>query len=426
MPRRLVSLLIGLSVVGAGVIATTFAGAADGGFTITADVEQAPSLYENGRVMVRGVRVGTITDVEPQAEGVRLTLQIDDGVTLPAEASLSVIPITLIADRYVQIEPPYEGGAELEEGAHIRLDRTTIPAELDDVLAQLRGLLAALEPRNGQRGPLARLVENLNDAVVGNEDELGGTISGGAEVLGNLAASEAEITGLIENLDRVFLKLADRSSEIGLINERLDLVVQALASDRAHLEGTIENIAFLSQEASGLVSESGDELGESFGRLETVLRAVLRHEESLAEGMRWTNVIAQGLGATDSSGRGLFAYTGRQAAPGSARAAYNYRIDTRDSIACERIGLLAERFLIINPDWGFLEVQDAVMSYLPEGYHDDLGFLIDILIPLCADLPNEPGLAERADAAIERALQTLGPRRAARIVEKSLSAGADR
>lgn len=423
MPTRLVALITGLVVVGA--MAGTAVLATDGkdGYTITADVEQAPSLYEKGRVMVRGVEVGSITEVEPRRNSVRVTMVIDEGVDLPVDAHLSIVPITVIADRYVQIDPPYAGGETLPDGSHIAIEDTTIPAELDDVLAQLKGLLAALEPHNDNPGPLAGLIDNLDAALKGRADALAGTIDGGAEVLGNLAASQAQLTGLIDHLDRVFVALADRSSEIGLINERLNLVVQSLAFDRGHLHSTIQNIAFLSQEASGLVAESGDELGAALGRLDTVLSAVLEHEESLAQGMKWTNVIAQALGETDGSGKGLWAYSGRQAAPGSAGAMYNYRIDTRDSIACERIGLLAERFLMINPDWGFAEVRHAVLSYIPVDYHDDLGFLIDLLIPLCADLPNEPGLSERADTVIERALASMGPKATERLVEGLLPTG---
>lgn len=425
MPKRLMSLLVGMVVVGVIAVAAAVVSDPVATFTVTADVAQAPSLYEKGRVMVRGVQVGTITDVEPREDAVRLTMTIDEGIDLPVDAHLSIVPITVIADRYVQLDPPYSGGAKLMNGAHIPIEDTTIPAELDDVLAQLKGLLAALEPRDGNPGPLASLIDNLDDALKGREEALAGTLEGGAEVLGNLAASEAQITGLIDHLDRTFIALADRSSEIGLINERLDLVVQSLASDSGHLQGTIENIAFLSQQASGLVSESGDELGASFGRLDTVLTAVLRHEESLAAGMKWTNVVAQALGETDASGKGLWAYTGRQAAPGSARASYNYRIDTRDSIACERIGLLAERFLMINPDWGFDEVRHAVITYIAEPYRDDLGYIIDLLIPLCADLPNEPTLAARADAAIARALGALGQGDAAELVDRLSRAGKD-
>jgi virulence factor Mce-like protein len=425
MAKRLMALGTTLAVLAAGAVGIALMSNSSSGYTITAEVDQAPSLYEKGRVMVRGVEVGRITDVEPRVDGVRITMSIQDGIDLPADAHLSIVPITVIADRYVQIDPPYTGGPTMRAGAHIGLADTSIPAELDDVLAQLKGLLAALEPRDGKPGPLADLISNLDEALEGHEDALAGTVEGGAEVLGNLAASEAQLTGLIEHLDRVFITLADRSSEIGLINERLDLVVQSLASDSGHLQGTISNISFLSEQSEGLISESGDELGEALGRLDTVIGAVLDHEDALVQGMRWTNVIAQGLGETDASGKGLWAYTGRQAAPGSARASYNYRIDTRDTIACERIGVLAERLGQLT-DGSFEEVRHAILSYIPEVYQDDLSFLIDILIPLCADLPGGPTVAERADRVIQRAMSTLGEKATAEAIGELLQKEGER
>jgi virulence factor Mce-like protein len=418
MIARIVGSLLAVALIAGGVVLAGGDGA--GTYTITADVEQAPSLFKRGRVMVRGVEVGTITDVVPGEDAVTITLEVDAEVKLPADAKLSVIPITVIADRYVQIEPPYTSGSVLEDGDHIDLADTTIPAELDDVLEQLRGLLAALEPRNGKPGPLAALITSLDEAIHGHSEDLAGTLEGGAAVLGNLAAREAEITGLIDNLDRVFVALADRSSEIGIINDRLQLVVEALAADRESLAGTLENIAFLSTQGSGLIAESGEDLGRSFGRLGRILRTVLRHESSLAEGIKWSNVINQALGGTDASGRGLYAYSGRQAAPGSARAQYNYRIDTRDTMACERIGLLAERFQEINPSWGFVEVREAILSYFPEVYIDDLSFLIDLLIPLCAELSPEVEVEARAAAIVDAAADALGPERLARLARQAL------
>jgi virulence factor Mce-like protein len=395
-------------------------------YTITADVAQAPSLFEKGRVMVRGVRVGTITDVEPRQDAVRLTMAIDENVKLPKDAQLSVVPITVIADRYVQVIPPYTSGATMDDGDHIALEDTTIPAELDDVLEQLQGLLAALEPRAGHRGPLAKLVDSLDVALAGRSEELGGTIEGGAAVLGNLAANEAQLTGLISNLDKVFIALADRSSEIGLINERLALVAEALAGDREHLEGILENIAFLSSEAADLVSESGDDLGTAFGRLETVLGAVLEHEDSLAAGIRWSNVISQALGGTDSSGKGLYAYTGRQGSETGPLAPYNYRIDTRDTIACERLKLFAHRYKIFTPGWGLPQILNATLDHIAESYRDDLMWLIEDLLVYCADPKDLEVPDQTAAEVIDAIAKEVGPERMARWLGRTATRGSDR
>lgn len=412
MIRRLAAIVLIVAVLGGGLVAYASDRNGTGSYRITADVEQAPNLFAGARVMVRGVEVGRIEDVEPRPEGVRVRLVIESRVKVPADATLSVVPITVISDRYVQLFPAYSSGAAMQDGDHIPLEDTRIPAELDDVLTQLRGLLAALEPRPGEdRGPVAELIEGLDEAVSGRSEALEGTLAKSASVLETLANSESDITGLIQNLDTLFVSLANRSSEIGLLNERLQLVFEALQGDRDELEGTIENLAFLADEAALLLSESGDDLGESFGRLDRVLTTVLRRQGDVLRSAQWTNVIAQALGATDARGRGLFAYSGRQGATGSDRAAYNYRIDTRDTIACERIDALIQSFLVLNPNATVEQLRETLFTFIPDEFDDDIAYLVDLLIPLCADLPERPltsTLDHRAKQVVREVADQIG------------------
>ncbi|HET7481240.1 MAG TPA: MCE family protein [Actinomycetota bacterium] len=391
-------------------------------YTITADVEQAPNLFAGGRVMVRGVDVGTITAVEPNDDAVHLTMEIEDDVKVPADARLTVVPITVIADRYVQLYPAYKSGPALRDGDHLSLDRTTIPAELEDVLAQVKGLLKAIEPKRNGHGPLAKLVTSLDEAVAGHGRDIAGTLDQGATVLENLANSDADIAGLVRNLDRLFAALANRSSQIGLLNERFALVAETLANDQRDVEGTIENLTFLSTQAAGLVEESGDDLGVSFRRLHRVLDLVLSHEASLTRGIKWTNVVAQALGETDASGRGRWAYSGRQAPPGSPRAAYNYRIDSRDTVGCERLRIVAASVLDVNPVATLEDLTSTVLAFTPDAYDDDLEFLVKQLIPLCTDL-NQATLGDRASAVVHRTVDRIGEKRFLRLLGRWFLAG---
>ena len=410
MTRRVVTALVTLSLFVGGAFAYALtSGSPVPTYTVTADIEQAPNLFAGGRVMVRGVEVGEITSVEPSAGGVRVTIEIHEEVEIPADATLSVIPITVISDRYVQLFPAYSGsGPTLEDGDHIPVERTTIPAELDDVLTELKGLLGALEPRGEGRGSLARLIGNLDYVMDGNAEELAGTLSGSSTVLQNLAQSGTNIQGLIANLDEVFVTLAGRASEIGLVNERFQLVAQALLADQANLEATTENLAFLSDETAGLIEESGDEIGSAFGRLARVLDGVLEHQDKLADGIRWSNVIAESLGATNKKGKGLYAYSGRQAPPGTEGAEYNYRIDTRDTVACERIGALVESFKVLNPSVTSEQVRINILQFIPLEYRDDLTFLLDLLIPVCSDLPGESTVTRDVQATIQAMADEVG------------------
>ena len=419
--KRILSALLTTAVIASGIGAYFLTREQVPTYTVTADVEQAPNLFAGGRVMVRGVEVGTIAGVEPRPGGVRLTLEIDERVAVPADARLAVVPITVIADRYVQLYPAYGGGAKLADGDHLGTDRTSIPAELEEVLAQLKGLLDALAPKKGDdHGPLTKLVASLDEALDGRSEALAGTVEGSAVVLENLADSGADITALIENLDRLFAALANRSSEIGLINERFRLVAEALAADQRNIEGTIENLTLLSEESASLVSESGDELGRSFGRLGRVMRTILAHEDSLKRGIQWANVIAQGLGETDASGRGKWAYSGYQ-----GRAAYNYRIDSRDTIACERIERIVEGLWALLPGSTDEDLIRSVMDFIPEEYHEDLEWLVRLLVPLCADIPSEggPPPSEQARAVIRAAVDEIGRDRFFKLMGRWLTDG---
>lgn len=417
MKARVLSLLTTIVVLAAAGGAYVLTRSEQPTYTVTADVEQAPNLFEGGRVMIRGVQVGDITDVEPRGKGVRLTMEIREGVRVPAAAQLSVVPITVIADRYVQLHPPYDGGPVLEDGGHIALGRTTIPAELDDVLTQLEGLLSALEPAPGERnGPLASLVRNLDEALAGRSSSLAHALKGGATGLETLASSEQDVRTLIGNLDSLFLVLANRSSEIGLVNERFRAVAESLASDQAELEGTIENLAFLSGEGASLVDRSGDDLGVAFSRLREIVDAVLRHQESLERGARWTNAIAQALGETDASGRGRWAYSGRQAPPGTEGAEYNYRIDSRDTISCRRLREIVRTVLILTPSATVDDLLSTVNSHLPDSYEDELEFLIRQLIPVC--VRGEQPVSARTEALVKTVAAEVGEKRFVRMLSK--------
>jgi virulence factor Mce-like protein len=419
MIRRLIAVAVVVALVVAGLVAYRALDPAPATYTLTADVEQAPNLFANGRVMVRGVEVGRISQVEPRPDGVRLSLEIDEDVRIPAGARLAVVPITVISDRYVQLFPAYTDGPAMADGDHIALADTQIPAELDDVLTQLEGLLSALEPRPGEeRGPLADLIEDLDEAVNGRAEDLSGTLKNSATVLETVADSHTDVTKLVRNLDRLFLALANRSSEIGILNERLALVTESLLSDQENLEGTIENLAFLADEAAGLVTESGDDLGQSLGRLGRVLRLVNSRQKDVLRFARWNNVIAQALGETDSGGRGVFAYTGRRAPAGTEEAAYNYRIDTRDTIACERIDALIQFFLVLDPEATIEELRTTLFTFIPDEFDDDLAFLVDQLIVLCADLPDTVELDAGTQEAIRIVADDIGRERFAALLAR--------
>lgn len=104
-----------------------------GGHKVVAYFTNAVGLYAGDDVRVLGVPVGTIDSVEPQPNSVKVSITVQGGVKIPADARAIIISPNLVAARFVQFTPAYSGGAALADGAEVPLNRTGVPVEWDDV-----------------------------------------------------------------------------------------------------------------------------------------------------------------------------------------------------------------------------------------------------------------------------------------------------
>lgn len=293
--RPLSYLVAALLAAGGGAIALG-SNKDDSHYEVTAYFEKAIGLFDNSDVMILGVPVGKITKVDPQGTQVRVDMKIAKEFKVPADAFAQIVPISVIADRYVQLAPVYEGGPALEDGAILELDRTQIPAELDDVFRQLKKLLDAIEPgREGEPGALGELIVQLDETLAGNEEDLKGTLINAAELTSTLADSSDHLSGLLVNLERLFAKLATRSNAIGDLNTNFASVMAALVESREDLEGTLANLGRLTVEVADVLNEHGDRLDKDLNLAAHITSAVVENRASVEEALSWLPVVGIGL-----------------------------------------------------------------------------------------------------------------------------------
>ena len=103
--------------------------------TITAYFPTATAIYPGDEVRVSGVKVGKIDSIAPDGTQTKMTLKVDHGVPVPADAKAVIVAQNLVAARYVQLTPAYRkgGGPTMRDGAVIPSDRTAVPVEWDEV-----------------------------------------------------------------------------------------------------------------------------------------------------------------------------------------------------------------------------------------------------------------------------------------------------
>ncbi|HYO61573.1 MAG TPA: MCE family protein [Actinomycetota bacterium] len=268
----------------------------DDTYRVTAYFTKAIGLFENSDVTVLGVAVGKVTNVEPVGTRVRVDMDISKEHMVPANASAQIVPISVISDRYVQLDPPYTGGETLPDGAVLDVDRTKIPAELDDVFLQLKKLLEAIEPgKEGEPGALGDLVVQLDRTLAGHEQDLRGTLIHGARLTDTLADAEEDISGLLINLDEMFETLATRAGSFGELNRNFALVMAALAESRDDLHGTLANLGTMTEEVGDLIKDNRGLLDQDLARIARITRTVLKNRASVKESLAWLPVVGEGL-----------------------------------------------------------------------------------------------------------------------------------
>jgi virulence factor Mce-like protein len=255
-----------------------------GQYRVTAWFTETVGLYPGSDVRVLGIPIGTIDDIVPLGDKVRVEMSIDEDYDVPADANAIVLAPSLVSDRYVQFAPVYDGGPALEDGAEIPLDRTAIPVELDAVYGALDELSAALGPdgANGN-GALSDLVDVGAANLEGNGDDLNSTLTGFSQAVETLAENRDELFGSLENLQTFTSALATIDAQVGQFNDNMAAVAELLASERADLQEAVALLSDALGDVAGFVRDNTTLLTTNVDRLADVTLVLVQQRARLAE-----------------------------------------------------------------------------------------------------------------------------------------------
>ena len=251
--------------------------------TITAFFTSATAIYPGDDVRVAGVKVGTITAIDPQGTKARMTLTVDRGVPIPADAKAVIVSQNLVGSRYVQLAPAYEtSGPTMRDGAVIDTDRTAVPVEWDEVKAQLMRLATDLGPSSSvSTTSVGRFIETTADALDGNGDKLRETIKQLSGLSRILADGSGNIVDVIANLQTFVTVLRDSNAQILQFQDRLATVSSVLDGSRSDLDGALTNLSSAVVDVKRFVAGSRDQVSEQIERLGDLVRNISDNQMAL-------------------------------------------------------------------------------------------------------------------------------------------------
>ena len=251
--------------------------------TITAYFSSATALYPGDEVRIAGVKVGTISAIEPQPDRAAVTMKIDHSVRIPAGAKAVIVAQNLVAARYLQLAPLYQAGQpRMSDGATIPQSRTAVPIEWDEVKTQLSRLATELGPDSTlSSSSVGRLIETTADAMDGNGAKLRQTFAQLSQLARILSDGSGDIVATIENLQTFVTALHDSSDQIISFQDRLATLSTVLADSRDDLDAAMSELAVAVGEVKRFVAGTRDKTAEQVQRLANVTQVLADHRSDV-------------------------------------------------------------------------------------------------------------------------------------------------
>jgi phospholipid/cholesterol/gamma-HCH transport system substrate-binding protein len=245
--------------------------------TITAFFPTATAIYPGDDVRVSGVKVGTISSIEPQGTQTKMTMRVDRSVPVPADASAVIVAQNLVAARYVQLTPAYRTeGPKMADGAVIPTDRTAVPVEWDEVKRQLERLATDLAPTGDtSTSSVGRFIDSAANALDGNGDKLRATLaelSGAGRIL---AEGSGNFVGIIKNLQIFVSALRGSNEQIVAFNDRLATLSSVLDGSKSDLDAALTNLSVATEEVKRFVAGSRNQTAEQLEGLVKVTQTLV-------------------------------------------------------------------------------------------------------------------------------------------------------
>ncbi len=272
------------------------------------------AIYPGDDVRVAGMKVGSIAALHPEGNKVKMTMHVEHGVPIPADAKAVIVAQNLVAARYVQLTPAYRSsGPTMADGGVIPPERTAVPVEWDEVKDQLMRLASDLGPSNpGASTSIGRFIDSAADALGGNGEKLRQTLTQLSGLGRTLADGSGNIVDTIKNLQTFVTALHDSGQQLVLFNNRLATLSSVLDDNRSDLDAALTNLGTAIPEVQRFIAGIRDKTSEQLARLTDVTQILVNQKATVENILHVTpNALANGYSDYNpdtGSIRGAFAF----------------------------------------------------------------------------------------------------------------------
>jgi phospholipid/cholesterol/gamma-HCH transport system substrate-binding protein len=365
-PQALRYVVVALVIVLA--IALVYLATGGGTKTGTAYFRFANSINPGDAVKVLGMDVGKVDKLTPEGDKIRVDFHYDSKVKLPADVKAAILSPTLVATRFIQLDPAYTSGPEFESGGTIPVERTAVPLEFDELKKQLDLISEDFGPNGANKdGAINRVFTMINkngmQNGVGQGQPFHDMIVELSKAAKTLSDGRGDLFGTVDNLAHFAAVLNQYDQQIVSFQRNLGDVSAILDDNSQELKDMLTHVDDAGHQVDIFFQHHHKALTETIDRAGSIQRAVAKTRDSLAQTLHvggntltnFTNLFHPRTGQL----YGVAAITGYQnslASPGNEvcaliTSAANANEATAQKACADALGPLFAQLIKMNPDF---------------------------------------------------------------------------
>ena len=245
-------------------------GGGPGHYTIQAQMPDVQNLQRNSRVRVNDVTVGNVTKIERQGWHALLTMTIDGGVDLPANATATLGQTSLLGSLHIELAPPrgVVPQGKLHDGSVIPLSSAGAYPSTEQTLGALSLLL-----NGGGVGQIQDITKALSTAFTGREQDLRSLIGQLDKFVAYLNDQKDDIIAAADSLNNLAGQFADQKPVVDKALKTLPEALSVLKDERQNLADALDQVGKFGALAADSVNKTKANLVKELNDIGPILQS---------------------------------------------------------------------------------------------------------------------------------------------------------
>lgn len=247
-------------------------GTQDGHSTIYIQMPETLALNANSRVRVADVFVGRVRKIELKNWVPLLTVDLEPGVELPANALARIGQTSLLGSQHVELDEPEDPSSEpLRNGDTIPLERSSAFPTIERTLASISGILT------GGGIPNIEVIQNeVNAILTGRSGEIREFLNRLDTFTDEINKQRGDLTRAIDSTNRLLSIVAERNETLDRVLTEFPPLIKHFADTRDLFADAVTSLGRLSETADETLSNTNANLNTNLKNLQRPLRELAK------------------------------------------------------------------------------------------------------------------------------------------------------